>query len=41
MSHMQKLVTMGDKKELACLDSQEKTSGQDFGAVTMLSLIHI
>ena len=36
MSHMQKLVTMGNKKELACLDSQEKTGGQNFGTATAI-----
>ena len=31
MSHKQRLVTMGDKKELACLYSQERTMGQNVG----------
>jgi len=36
MSHMQRLVTMSDKKELACLNSQEKTGEYTFGAATMM-----
>ena len=36
MSHKQRLVTMGDNKELACLYSQEKTVGQNFGIATVI-----
>ena len=36
MSHMQKLVSVSDNKELACLNSQERTVGQHFGSATML-----
>ena len=36
MSHMQRLVSMGDKKELACLNSQERTVGQNFVTATVI-----
>jgi len=36
MSHKQRLVTTGDKKELAYLYSQEKTVGQNFGTATVI-----
>ena len=36
MSHKQRLVTMGDKKDLACLYSQEKTVRQNFGTATVI-----
>ena len=36
MSHMQRLVTMGDKKEFACLYSREKTVGKIFGTATVI-----
>ena len=36
MSHKHRLVTMGDKEELACLYGQENTGGQEFGAATVV-----
>ena len=36
MSHKQRLVTIGDKEELACLYSQEKTVGRNFGTAIVI-----
>ena len=36
MSHMKELVTVDDKEELACLNSQEKTVGHMFRTDTVM-----
>ena len=36
VSHMQKLVTVDDREELTCLNSQEKTIGQTFKTATVM-----